>query len=92
MPQGTEEMDDKEQLKVNIKKKIDTTMIFPLSQFEGFFGHLWGHGKLDNELSGEEKVFREKWIQCRRNILDNGNRQKDNCSTEIETYEVSYKG
>lgn len=82
----------KDRLKKIISTKIQTTMIFPLSQFESAFGHLWGHGKTEGGLTNDEKVFRTKWNEVRNNILNNGNQQKRNASTEIDMYEVVWNG
>lgn len=82
--------DHKKRLKKIIGKKFDTTMIFPLSEFEIEFGHLWGHGKPETELTEEEKKYRKKYNTCRDNILDNGNRQKKNAFTEINMYDVKW--
>jgi hypothetical protein len=78
----------RERLKKILAKKIDTTMIYPLSQFEMAFGHFWGHEKPESELTSEEKVNRAKWKQCRNNILNNGNQQKRNLYAELDMYEV----
>lgn len=78
----------KERLKKIIGKKIETTMIYPLSQFEMAFGHLWGNQKPESELTEEEKENRAKWKQCRNNILNNGNQQKRNANTELQMYDV----
>lgn len=78
----------KDRLKAIISKKFDTATIFPLSQFEDFFGHLWGHKSDFNELTPEQLELREKWREVRENILDKGNQQKRNALKEIELYEV----
>jgi len=81
----------RERLKKIISTKIQTTMIYPLSEFEKAFGHLWGHGKTD-DLTNDEQVFREKWIQCRNSILNNGNQQKRNANTEIDMHDIIWNG
>lgn len=83
--------DYKKRLKNIIGKKIDTTMIFPLSQIESAFGHLWGHGKSELELTPEEKVMYKKWQECRNNILNNGNQQKRNAFAELDMHDVYWK-
>lgn len=83
--------DYKKRLKKIIGKKIDTTMIYPLSQIESAFGHLWGHGKPDSELTSEEKVMHRKWQECRNNILNNGNQQKRNAFAELDMHDVYWK-
>jgi hypothetical protein len=78
-------------LKKIIGKKFDTTMIYPLSQIEAAFGHLWGHGKPDSSLSNEEIMYKRKWDECRTNILNNGNQQKRNAYTELDMHDVEWK-
>lgn len=82
----------KDRLKKIISTKIQTTMIFPLSQYESAFGHLWGHGKPEDKLNDDEKMFRTKWNEVRNNILNNGNQQKRNANTEIDMYDVIWNG
>ena len=84
--------DTKEQMKKRLKKiaskKIDTTMIFPLSQFEENFGSLWGHGKPIEALSQEEALNRRKWTEMRTNILNMGNQQKRGLCNEIDMHDI----
>lgn len=86
----SDEMKDKfkDRFKKIINKKFDTTMIYPLSQFEAAFGHLWGNGKLEENLTDEELVYLAKWRQCRNNILNQGNLQKRNFGTELAMHDV----
>lgn len=78
----------RERLKKIIAKKFDTTMIFPLSQFEAAFGHLWGDKLPEERLTDDQRVMRGKWKECRNNILNNGNQQKRNAFAEIDMYDV----
>lgn len=80
----------KERLKKIIGKKIETTMIYPLSQFEVAFGELWGCGLPEDKLTDEELIMRKKWEEVRQRILDNGNRQKRNAMSELEQYNVEW--
>jgi len=81
----------RERLKKIIGIKINTTMIYPLSQFEAAFGHMWGHGKNENELTGDEKVLAAKWEECRTNILNIGNQQLRNASRELDEHDICRK-
>lgn len=81
----------KARLKKIAEKKFMTTTIFPLSQFEIAFGHLWGHGKKTEDRSHEEKVNFEKWQEVRDNILNNGNSQKRAMINEIDNHEIEWK-
>lgn len=78
----------KDRLKKILGKKIETTMIFPLGEFERAFGFLWGIGKDENSLTSQEKEFKDKWINCRENILNVGNQQKRNMFSEINMHTV----
>jgi hypothetical protein len=81
----------RDRLKTIVSKKFDTTMIYPISQFEAAFGELWGNGKSEDSLSDSEKLFRAKWKQCRNNILNNGNQQKRNANAEINMHDVVWR-
>lgn len=78
----------RERLKKIIGKKIETTMIYPLSQVEAAFGHLWGNGLQEDQLTDEQKIMRSKWKECRNNILNNGNQQRRNAFAELDMHDV----
>jgi hypothetical protein len=78
----------KERFKKIVGKKFETVTVYPLSQFETIFGHLWGHGKPKESLTDEENVMRAKWEQCRTNILNVGNQQRRNFEAELSMYDV----
>ena len=82
----------KEEFKKRLKKiigtKINTTMIYPLSQFELAFGGLWGHGKAEAELTEDEKINRQVWNQVRNSVLNMGNQQKRNAFAEINNHDI----
>jgi hypothetical protein len=73
-----------------IDKKIQTTMIFPIAEFEKEFGFLWGHEKEESSLNKEERLFRDKWKKCRNNILNLGNQQRRNSKAELKMHEVKW--
>lgn len=87
-----DELEDKykERLKKIIAKKIETTMIYPLSQFELAFGELWGNGLPEDKLMDDERIMRKKWEEVRQRILDCGNRQARNAKAEIEMHDVHW--
>jgi hypothetical protein len=70
--------------------KIKTTFIGAISAFEETFGFLWGYGKNDDELTDEEKKFRELWYKVRTIILNNGNTQRRALSNEISNHVVQW--
>ena len=51
----------KSRLLNNISKKFNTTTIGSLAIIEDNFGFLWGHGLPYNELSENQKDWRESW-------------------------------
>ena len=79
-------------LRDNIEKKMKTVMIYPISMFEQYFGTLWGLGKKYEDLTVNEKAFRDIWDDCRDEILDSGNRQIRNAKSEIKLYKVVKTG
>ncbi len=89
----TQEMKDayNERLRKVIGTKIRTTMVYPISQFEGHFGHLWGHGKPYEALTNDEKMWRAKWDEVRDNIFTLGNAQRRNMETEVKNHDVVLK-
>jgi len=80
----------KRRLLNNIKKKFDTTTIGSLAIIEEFFGELWGHGVHYNELTEEEKEWREDWNEARTKILDLGNSNLRASQSEISQYTISW--
>ena len=85
------EAHSKETLKIHVKKKFKTTMIGSLSRFEDIFGHLWGHGKDQGDLTEQELQFREMWDLTRTEVLNNGNNQARAAELEIDNYTVRYQ-
>jgi len=68
-----------------IKKRLQTTMIGALYEFEENFGYLWGLDKnKDEELTDSELRFREQWEDARDRILNKGNAQLRQCFSELE--------
>ena len=68
-----------------ITKRIQTTMIGALHEFEKTFGYLWGCQKEeDEELTDKEYKFLDIWEETRNNILNNGNNQLRKCISELE--------
>ena len=80
----------KKRLLNNLKKKFDTTTIGSLAIIEEIFGELWGHGVHYNELTEEEKEWREDWNEARTKILDLGNSNLRASQSEIAQYSISW--
>jgi hypothetical protein len=59
----------------NLTKKFNTTMIGSLSEIEKEFGHLWGQGIDERDLTTKELEMRQKYMDLRTRILNNGNNQ-----------------
>tara|TARA_R100001163_G_C4949276_1_gene117752 strand:+ start:112 stop:423 length:312 start_codon:yes stop_codon:yes gene_type:complete len=80
----------KKRLSNNLKKKFDTTTIGSLAAFEENFGFLWGHGKNYNDLTDDEKYWRNLWSDTRTTILDLGNSNSRAAQSEISQYTFSW--
>ena len=80
----------KKRLLNNLKKKFDTTTIGSLAIVEDIFGELWGHGVHYNELTDEEKEWREDWNEARTKILDLGNSNLRAAQSEVAQYSISW--
>lgn len=59
----------KAKLRKTIEISLNTVSIGALSDFESFFGDLFGYGKSYNELSDSQKEMRKDWSECRNSIL-----------------------
>ena len=82
----------KNNLNINMKKKMKTIMIGAIAKFEKFFGNQWGFGKDDSECGQKEDEIFDIWEKCRQEILDLGNKQIRDTEAEIERYNVNLKG
>ncbi|TXT66129.1 MAG: hypothetical protein BAJALOKI3v1_50129 [Promethearchaeota archaeon] len=77
-----------ERLKKIMNKKFETVIIHPLSEFEQYFGFIWGHGKTDDKLTDNEREMRKRWQECRANILNYGHRKRSNAMKELDMHTV----
>jgi hypothetical protein len=73
-----------------LEKKLQTSFIGALSQFEQQFGALWGHRKDESELTPVELEWRHKWEEARTNILNNGNNQVRAIQSELAQYTITW--
>lgn len=85
------ENSSKQLLKI-LEKKLQTSFIGALSQFEEAFGYLWGIKKDEIDLTPQERKMRDLWNQVRTNILNNGNNQIRAISTELQQYSITFNG
>lgn len=81
----------KRQLKRNIDKKFNTTIIGILARFEEYFGDLWGHGKEYEDLTEIERDFLKDWKSVRTEVLDHGHHQARAAKQEIDLYTVEFQ-
>ena len=79
-------VDSKERLKKIASKKIQTTMIGALDSIEKHLGFLWEEDEEGKCNAG----LRETYEIVRQEILDRGNDQIRNLSTELEQYDVEW--
>jgi len=80
----------KKRLSTIVTTKMKTSFIGAISSCESHFGFLWGHGKLEDELSEEEISMREIWENVRAQILDNGNSQLRATMNEFSQYTIDW--
>jgi hypothetical protein len=80
-------------LKQIASKKITTSFIFPIAEFEQVFGlELWGMGLPEDEITARQKINRERWEQLRLSVLNNGNKQVRALNAEIDLHTVEFVG
>ena len=71
-----------------VSKRLQTTMIGALSEFEKSFSYLWGSDKDEKEpLTEKEERFFDLWEDTRNRILNNGNNQLRKAVSEIKKLE-----
>ena len=71
-----------------ITKRLQTTMIGALYEFEKSFGYLWGYNKDENEpLTDRENDFFDLWEETRNKILNNGNNQLRKAISELKKHQ-----
>lgn len=59
----------KNKLSKTVEISLNTTAIGALSDFEHYFGELFGYGLEYNDLTDNQKNMRKKWSECRNSIL-----------------------
>lgn len=75
-----------------INKRLSTTLIGNLSTLEKHLGHLWGHGKEEDELSEQEIAWLDMWVRIRDEMLDKGNAQIRAVDRDLRQYTVHWNG
>ena len=80
----------KNKLKIEVEKRLKTTMIGALASFEEGFGEAIGLNS-DNPTEKQERLC-DVWEDVRKEILDRGNRQIKIALEEIDCYDVQYGG
>lgn len=73
-----------------LEKKLQTSFIGALSQFETAFGDLWAHRRDESELTEDELYYRQKWNEVRTLILNNGNNQIRAIHNELTQYTITW--
>lgn len=79
----------KNKIKKTIKTSITTAVIGSLADYEAAFGSLWGHGKKWEELSDEQKTWREIWLDVRDSILERGANSNKLSLQEIDRCKIA---
>jgi len=84
------ETNSKKRLMNNVAKKLQTTMIGALAQFEKQFGELWGIDEDIGNLTPEQQFYRSKWESVRTEVLNNGNNQIRAAMDELSQYTITW--
>lgn len=82
--------DSRKRLSAIAEKKMKTCFIGDIAVCEEVMGFLWGHGKKEEELTDDEKQFRQLWYQARNRMLTNGNNQIRGFNNELERNTVHW--
>lgn len=71
-----------------LRKKLTTSFIGAIVQFEKSFGHLWGIGRDASACTENQLKWRSVWDACRNEVLNNGNHQVRAVESEVEQYDI----
>ena len=82
---------DKYYIKRGSSISIDTVAIGAIRAFEDEFGHLWGIHLKEEELTPGHLAFKRKWIQVRKEILEQAESSKKIYSKNIDKFNVTRK-
>ena len=75
-----------------IQKKLQTSFIGAISEFEKKFGKLWGHGLGLAECTENQQKWRKLWDETRNKILNNGNNQIRALESELKLHNICWTG
>lgn len=90
---GRIQSDSKERFKKIVIRKLKTSFIGAISEFEIAFGQeLWGHGLSSESLTDVQRANKDKWEQVRTNILNKGNTQIRALVAEMDLHTVEFRG
>ena len=79
---------DKSYLKNGVRISVKTITIGTLEILETNFGYLWGHGLELDELTEDQKEFRETWEYVRHQIKERGKESQDILLNNINNFSV----
>lgn len=79
---------DKTFLVNGVRISVKTITIGILEILENNFGELWGHGLELEELSEEQKEFRETWEYVRHQIKERGKQSQDILINNIKNFNI----
>lgn len=75
-----------------LEKRLSTTFVGNLAVLEKHLGHLWGYGKLEDELTESEVAWLDIWNRIRSEIFDKGNSQIRVMQKDLKQYVVHWNG
>lgn len=80
-------------LKEKVNTKFNTAIIFAIAEFEKSFSHLWGGIEKDvSDMTKEQYSYYVMWKNIRKEILDNGNKQKRAFQKELDQHTIEFNG
>jgi len=81
----------KKRLISNIGKKFKTAMIGTIARCEEQLGFLWGHGLDPEQITEDQRKFKEEvWDVLRTEILNHCNSQLRAATEEMQQYQISW--
>jgi hypothetical protein len=76
-----------------VELHFKTVFVGAVFQIEKNFGHLWGEDEelSEDEMTEEQKLWYEKFLETRDRIFDQGNKEKKQAIAKIKNFTIKPK-
>lgn len=82
---------DKFKMRKCISTSLKTTAVGSIAIFEENFGHLWGEGVPEDQLTEEQKLYKERWQETRSQIFDRCRQSEEIALSTLDKFSIKKK-